>query len=80
MDSSDIGTFSETTTVDNLSSSHRLEGNAYEFLSRYQQWHQPESSLAGHSEPSMLEDQWVFVDTSDHKTWVVYLITNKEWL
>ncbi len=88
MDSKDFDTFKSTTYVANLSSSTRLTGNGFEFFAEEQGWQQPSAGLAGHSNPlpgasgfpTVYEDQWIFINTSDPQKWTVFVIVNKEWI
>jgi hypothetical protein len=87
MDSKEMNVFQSTTYVTNFSST-RLVGNGFDYFSQSQEWQQPTSSLAGHGNPpagasgffTVYEDQWIFIDTSNPQTWIVYIIVNKEWL
>jgi hypothetical protein len=88
MDSKDFDTFKSSTYVKDLSSSTQLTGNGFEYFKDRQGWRIPLNALAGHDNPpagasgfpTVYEDQWIVIDTSDAQKWTIYLIVNKEWI
>lgn len=85
IDLDDLDVLLESTLVGSLTHI-RLdteEGGITYFMKR-KGWSQPIESLAGHGHTTDYiyppVDQWIYVDTSSPDSYIVYIITNAEWI
>jgi hypothetical protein len=60
----------------------QLDGDAFLYFLQRKDWAQPNNSIAGvgYNNDYPYTSQWVFIDMTDESNFIVYIITNQEWL
>ncbi|MEL6406155.1 MAG: hypothetical protein AAFR81_17430 [Chloroflexota bacterium] len=83
MSSDEFETFANTTVIDNFEE-QMLSGSTIDYFLAEANWEQPANSIAGYADTygryGGYMRQWIFIDTSDTDSWIVYVITSENWL
>jgi|GEM_PF-5539057 len=85
VDPSDLDVFHESTLIDSLEQV-RLDKEESGITRHMEKkgWSQPIESLAGHGHTSDYVyppvSQWIFVDTSSSDSYIIYIITDSNWM
>lgn len=83
MNPEDFETFSESTLIEDFEVVRLEHDDFFSNKMEDMSWLQPENSIAGYGyvpccSPEI--QQWIFIDSNDPDSWIVYVITNEYWL